>query len=522
MAFFMSKFGKHKEDEHENGSYDVHEGCRACNQCFIRGHKHNAVSFCPSCYTFLCQACTTDHKQKIQDHGLITDDFELCEEYVKLKKKINYATIELTQTGNEADNEAYLAELYRDKAIEEIHKEREKINIMLDKEKIRINSELDEMERKIKSRILEKYTKDFEKFKSVKEEAESVKEDIQTLNQTYESLQQMPSNISKIVATCQEQYAALEPKVKQAVHHNEVTQYKFEPEWEQSMKKMSVPKLGHILTLDPVKATEIVTYKGEINVHSPAVDREFCNIKGMCILSTQLLVAADQQNNSLKLLDREQGKLVSTIPMPTGPRDVTTIKGTQIAVTLPNMKVIKILTLSSDGTVSNDSFIPVHGACRGIIHNNGIFIVSFGFPKSEIKIIDMNGTVIKNMDIRRNPESQSSLAGLGMSPDQKMIYVADEDNGSVTCLTTSGKVKAIYKNPNFERPRGVAVASNGLVYVTGKGKVHELSPNLGHGRIVMDRSHGINFIQSLLYCEQENLLYVGMIAQNTIKKFHIE
>ena len=522
MAFFIPKEG-FKGNEEEKGSDAVEEARNQCNQCLIRGLKQDAAAFCPSCFTFLCQSCTSQHRQESQDHTLITDDFKLCDEYVNLKKQISHSSVQLTQTSNDAEKNIYLAELYRDKAFEEIQNERKKLNKLFDEEKLRVNRELDKFEAEIRNKILEKHANDSERFKSIKEETECLKTDLQALNKKFDSFQQTQNTFSATMATCQQQYKALKPKVKQTVSHNEVTKYRFEPKWEQNIQKMSITKFGHILTLDPEKATGSVIYKGDISLHSPS-DREVCNIKGMCSLSTTLLVAADQWNNCLKILDKKQCKLVSTIPVPASPRDVTKIKGYQIAVTLPNRQEILIMSLSSDGSATHEpcTCISVSGACRGIVHNHGHLIVSFHFPTDQIQILDMKGTVTRTFATKYDPECQSNLENVGISPDHKLIYVADESKESVTCLTTSGKVKAIYKDPHFSRPRGIAITNNGLVYVAGKGKIHELTSDLSHGRIVMDSTHEIKGVQSLLYCKQDDVLYVGMTAQNVIKIFQIE
>lgn len=490
-----------------------------CGQCQTDGISTVSNAFCMSCFDFLCRKCKIKHVQTYINHSVSTD-LTKCGDFLQLTKKISAAKQDLIQTQNEAKDNLTIAERYKEKALEVIKEERENINKMLDEQKAKINVEVDELEKEVSDKITEKYTADCNKFQSILDDTESLKKDLEDItpipNNQQTSLDE--SEFFTTIADSQQKLATIKPKVRRASACNEVTKYKFEPKWKNHCTgRMTISKLGTILVLDSKKSRAVVENIQDINVRA-STEAQTCSIKGMCSMSKHFLVVADSQNKSLKVLKKDNHEIVATVTMPTEPRGVTEVKDNQIAVTLPQSKIIQILQMTKQNNLSKSYSIEVNGICQDIVYNKGKLIVTFAFP-NHIQVLNMNGRLIQKIEPSHRVLEGSSYSSIGISPDHNIIYVIDQDQDSVFSMTTDGKIKAIYRDKLLEKPRSLTVDNKGYVYVSGMAMVQKLSPDLTKGVIVLDSSHRIKCMKSLLH--SENLLYVGMLVQDKIKSFEI-
>lgn len=509
-----------------NGSDEIYSRSTSenCNPCSKGGTVNKANAFCTLCLDFLCERCKVQHLQTFTDHDIITDNLGHCKTFLDLTKKCSIAKQELIQTKNEAENNTKLAELYRDNAMEAIKAERENIDKMFERKKEELHAELDNLEKEIKDIIETKYTSDLENFQTIIEDTESFETDLEKIIPNLEIQPQSlhEDNFISTMTNCKQELTKIKPWLREATSRNEVTKYRFEPKWEQNYTKMEIKRLGAIQVLDSTKATSAVTHSLDINVRSP-LDTDTCSIRGMCFLSKNFLVVVDSQNNCLKVLEREKFQVVSQVLTQTGPHDVTRVKDNQIAVTFPSHRMIQVLSMTKSNSLTKSHDIAFDGACRGIAYNHGKLVVSSDFP-GQIQILDINGSVLQKIELGHPVKTLTgwtSYTSIGLSPDHKMIYIADYEQDTVTCMTLKGKVRAIYRNRHLEKPLALTVDSKGFVYVSGLARVHELSPDLSQGRILLDRTHKIHSVQCLLHCDTENALYVGMLLQDTIKVFNI-
>lgn len=248
------------------------------------------------------------------------------------------------------------------------------------------------------------------------------------------------------------------------------------------------------------------------------------NYTSLCLLGGSKLLVADNKNNALFAFeDLQQDKLLSILEMPAAPWGIAKINDEKVVVTFPELGRVHFLTLVDSMSVVQTNEVKVGYECYGVAYGRDRLIVSYLDP-AKVQIHDMSGNVLRCFD--RNLDQTplfSSPRHVTLSTNKRLIYVSDSNQNTLSCLTFSGKVKAIYKDNQLTAPFQMATDSAGAVYVCGRGSnnVHQLSSDLKKMKIFMDANHGLVKPVSLGLCEEENKLYVGMHSTSSIEVFNI-
>ena len=153
--------------------------------------------------------------------------------------------------------------------------------------------------------------------------------------------------------------------------------------------------------------------------------------------------------------------------------------------------------------------------------SDNTLVVTFVEPP-KVKILDMTGTEIKSI----TDNLFTYPLRVALTPDMTNIYVTDWRNNSVTSMSLNGDVKAVYKDKTdkLSGPAGVYVHTSGLVYVVGhlSHTVHELDPESGEFKVILEKQDGLDFPRSISYCEIEDKIYIGMAKSSVMKVFQLK
>jgi len=71
-------------------------------------------------------------------------------------------------------------------------------------------------------------------------------------------------------------------------------------------------------------------------------DKKGCYISDMCLLSDDRIVAVDNDNKSVKLLDVTTGRVLHQLQLQDPPCGVCSMSGDRVAVTLPDAYTIQV------------------------------------------------------------------------------------------------------------------------------------------------------------------------------------
>jgi hypothetical protein len=264
------------------------------------------------------------------------------------------------------------------------------------------------------------------------------------------------------------------------------------------------------------------------------------SIYGMCILSDTLLIAADNENKSIKVINTKDQRLVTTFYTESDPWSVTKVTDSKIAVSLSNVEKIQLISVnkepdSDEVLLTIDNNITVNGKPIGIEYLDGkLYVV---IPNSEIEpgiyIMTLDGTVIQNIT-RDSTGDQLFLFPLFIALNKQtyIMHVSDIGNNFITSLTLDGKVDFVYRDDNILQMPGMDVDGLGRVYVCRQNSNDDIFEDNPHDvirlsayyrvkSIVLAKKRNIKFPISVAYDDKIKRLYVGSKDSDVIQFFTI-
>ncbi|XP_060585871.1 uncharacterized protein LOC132741667 [Ruditapes philippinarum] len=251
----------------------------------------------------------------------------------------------------------------------------------------------------------------------------------------------------------------------------------------------SVSSSDHVRTRQANLQTKICVKTSE--------DNEICRISGMTLFTPDLLIITDNRNKAVKLIDVRGHSIIHQIDVDGKPCDITAISSTELAVTLPDQKLIQFISASTS-RLSMKTALKVNGECYGISCYKGRLVVSFCNP-AKLQILDVNGTVLTDFtgeNIFSNPVYVKACSDF--------IYVSDWKKGTITRLNWQGDVVGIYNG--MDCPSGFTLTNKGTLFACDYSKevVEEVSSDCSEGNILMS---DLKRLEALCWCGETNKLY---------------
>jgi hypothetical protein len=215
-----------------------------------------------------------------------------------------------------------------------------------------------------------------------------------------------------------------------------------------------------ILTQVTTEKTLGIIIEENLNKKSTCVktpdDESMCCITGMTLHSPDLLIITDSDNRAVKVVNTRNELVCDRLQLDVAPWDTTLVSSSELAVTLPHAKMIQFLSISSN-KLEKKHTVKVDGKCYGIIQHQDKLVVSFLHP-ARLQILDVNGFVLKNIDISNN-----SCTPFYVTCDSSSIYLSDCDVKSVKRFNWQGEETCSYDDARG--PYGIALSGEGTIFV---------------------------------------------------------
>ena len=216
-----------------------------------------------------------------------------------------------------------------------------------------------------------------------------------------------------------------------------------------------LPSLGTVF-VNPSPASQsdpgtVAIYTAELKLRT-TTDTKAPGARSYEKLSDGRQLIANCYNNKLKLYD-SNNQFLSELTLPSKPLSVVSLCDSEAVVSLPEIKSLQYITIGTDLAVSetrNVNYQPVAMVKYG---DDILAIVNDRFVK--VAVIDNHGTVKRT--IYQDNGSLFSLPGfIGLSVDQKTVYVVDENKGCIG-LSMDGNVVFQYQDQKVKLYVGLAV-----------------------------------------------------------------
>ncbi|XP_060588317.1 uncharacterized protein LOC132743772 [Ruditapes philippinarum] len=549
LRYHKRQFKTHKIQDHNNMPQDFY--FQKCST-----HPGQLVKFyCIECNKEACQECKDNDHVNCSDVNhlpTLASDIQKSDELINFSKNMDQLSKDIKDTEKVLNAKSEVIKKQEENAtdtciehsnkliatykqqhqdlIDEFDKKMEETIARLKKERLELLQKVSEKKRKFEEKVRQAETDIKEEvvstnpnFKKLKSEHLNLVGNLKALTVDIEQAQKLGKNCELFIKL---------KLAKQMCKHIQVTSDQIQLSYIQRYKLkesdiqptiQSLEDQTRFFSFDEVRVSAVekkITFNFDIN-------HEFGSITSLLVLSEHRLLTSNYNRRSLVIftLEKSKAEYLKETNFNTSPRGITKVSDNKVAVTFPDEEMIRLITFSEEMDVLDTTEIPGHGCCCDIAYSNNHLVVSYykSFTGS-IKILSMSGKIVKSFDRDDNDQNLFTYPQyLTVSPDNSMIYISDSGRNIVTCLTSDGKVKAIYKDDQLKYPQQLAVDEYGSVYVCGhdSNNVHQLSHDLIKVKILIDESHGILGPKSIAYCQHTKRLFVGMYRNCKIKAYNV-
>jgi hypothetical protein len=358
---------------------------------------HNSVG-CGDCMVLSHKTCSV---KLVND---VSDNYDTCEELVQIKKNMETLLSRISSYKGDFVDGIKATDEMREKIMKEIHFFRQEINEYLD------NAEAD-----LLKRIDQLTSKQVSELKQMQKEFESIKTEMRKCHDKISKNSDKINQLFVIAKLAHEKIEACQISTEELASKCEIEIFDFVKS--QELDKVVNGKIAigvineqkrKLRTHNKKSLTDVqTTLSKSLNIWS-VEDRVKSFISGMVLISCDELLLVDFENYCLKLLNVEENEITCRFKTDGKPWEITAINSTLFAVTITKGELLFINT-SNGISKSHSHSIKVRTDCRGIDYRNGVLVVSFANP-ARVQLLDMEGNIIKEFDIRKHCSSTYYIA----------------------------------------------------------------------------------------------------------------
>jgi len=200
-------------------------------------------------------------------------------------------------------------------------------------------------------------------------------------------------------------------------------------------------------------------------------DRRDCMITDLAVLPDDLLLLAERDNQSVKLVDPASGQLLDQLQLPGDPWGLCLLPGDGAAVTIPRKSMIQAISVTMK-KLSLQYVINMKGVCYGIDYVNDYFVVGFNKP-AMLALIDKKGNIYKSITTdsiyNHTLFKYPHYICVTTENTSKVINVLDNGTSTITRLSEELLVLQSFSDPALQIPRGMASVGGGQLLVVNYG-----------------------------------------------------
>ncbi|VDI21492.1 Hypothetical predicted protein [Mytilus galloprovincialis] len=519
-----------------------------CAGCQLSDEDITAVSWCSDCCELVCKACSRVHKIMSPPHKVIPikEIQQLSSSLLSLSKNCDnhpdqkialyccqhdkvvcvscvpvshqncksIISIEIAARGVKdgtaiSDLERRISNLCQvtenrrcqsERTLVDLEESRTKIKTRVSEIKRKVIAHLDTLEAEIHKDLDSKYKSCTESVSLNRNSIQSISDSLSSWKHDLNSLKQHTSEAHLF------QVKELEIREVKAAN---VPILKFNPSVSASKIKKLVPDLGKI-TVENVQVPKPVLDIDQ-QCHFPVRDErrlslthsfqttklgnEVSIISG-CFISDDRLLLCYYREKQL-FVCKLDGSNSNVIDLDYKPHNISSydIKHAVVSAGDASIQIIDLTSLTPGRTIK------VEGNCYGITSvKDTIWVKNKPYT---LTIVDINGKVLKVIHTTFDPrEIYANQDG--------DVYCTDLNSNTVFLVSSDGKEREIYNNPDLKDALGVAVDDRGDVYVAGclSNNIHRISNDRKTHDMVLTADDGIDLPSGISYNNESKELLV--------------
>jgi hypothetical protein len=534
-----------------------------CEHCDSDGKRAEADGFCVDCSEYLCNCCLLYHAKYKPEHSTKSKDemlqdvrFEKCLKHHT--KQMKYFCIEcnnfacakcITNKGcyhEDGCRNKKWTSLYKVAWENKVSKTQVDTKLAEATDKLaNIEDTIEKLTTKRKDKIRESIKQHRQNLESKIKELEShflkksdeientFKPSIDSLSCNVQSMKTMLRSVVSQSDNCclnftavknmDRSIAPVEKGLEDLKKQTELMAYEFKENQSCIVEKSD---FGKILFSETV-LTKSAYYKNDIDVKVYYTWVLPTHISDL-LIKEDLLVVIAYICNAIVLVDLIEQKVLTKLFMSSRPISAASINGTRIAVALPLDGKIKLFDIINSEFVDKKEDIEVESGCCSLAFSKSqcCLYVSYKYPTSKITILNNTGEVIRLFDtdcfgnkLFMNPRN------IILSLDEESLYVSDFQRNAVIKIHSDGRIGAVFKDEELNRPRGLAIDKHGTIFVAGENSnnIFQLTSDLTKiGILVGSKDVRRPISLAIDKDTKKGCLYVGMAMNTKIKTFEIK
>jgi len=232
-------------------------------------------------------------------------------------------------------------------------------------------------------------------------------------------------------------------------------------------------------------------------------------IYDIAAVSPTRLLVTDNINRTLRLVDSQNGGVVSQVSLPGKPRGVCLTGDGRAAVALPNEKRVQFVRVDGD-TLSLDKSITVKGTILGIVSSSNHLVVSNQNP-GRVEKITMEGRVTHELNNQTAGRELFKWPNCITTSHDSHIYISDRGTNTIVQLDHNLQVLQVFTSHMMKEPGGIVSVSNNQVVVAGResDNILVLDTTTGTMTSLLGQAEGIQGPFTVGWCPDSQKLYVG-------------
>jgi len=248
-----------------------------------------------------------------------------------------------------------------------------------------------------------------------------------------------------------------------------------------------------------------------------AMDREDPYLTSIALLTSDRLVVVDYNNQSVKLVNVVQGKVLHQLEVGNMPSSVCSLPGSRAAVTLPAEKRLIILDCGNQLSIVNT--ITVHGRCEKVDYSNDHLIVLYTHP-SKIEILTMNGGVVKQRDLELSKTYMYNYLSVIADNNVTWIFIYNINESRILRLDEDLQEQQVYPVPDRAKPLCVVAMGENQLLVSDTNYRHwQLDSTMGRWTR-LKQAEWLTQADRMAFCHERNVLYYCSV-RDAVKRYAI-
>ncbi|XP_060599795.1 E3 ubiquitin-protein ligase TRIM71-like [Ruditapes philippinarum] len=459
-------------------------------------HDHNAL-ICSVCVT-LEHPTTSCHMDYIPDiSGQILDSIEFKETL----KDIDKLTNKCSKIASDLKQRVAKSTTSLTDAVAEIDRFRKEIN-----------KRLDEVEKEVKDTATTIQHDNNKKLKTTETTCDDINKSLQASADTLKHLNvnkktdQLFTELKRVQQLIQNNNNKI---ISQLPTINDFDEYIFEPN--QDFKKFfqDQKSLGTLSSKNKKQPAEQknqgaiamkLSTPRKINAKSSS-DKNNCWITGIDVSPQNQIFAADYLIKSIKMIDINSGA-IKQLQLDSAPWVITIVSSDLLAVTLPRIKKIQLISFSPD-SLSLKNKLKVDGQCHGISHHQGKLAVTFVRP-AKLQIMDLKGNTEITVDKDSNGGNIFSYPS-HVTTNSHSIYVSDGIKHVVLRFNWQGEMIG---SVGIKEPKGLTLLGDGSLLVNSYRShcIHRVSGDCKDSKIILEN---LDRPYAVCWCAESSTLCVS-------------